>query len=334
MKSAVSYLAMIALAGCATTYPDIALDQPRPATPAKMVSFDGGPVREIVETARPYPLPGQLKPLEEEAAAAAPLKPFERIETANERAKIEPDLDRFLNAVQVYPFMDGALYQLYGAPEQVTDIALEPGERLNSVSAGDTVRWIVGDTSSGGAGGSGDADGKSGGERVHILVKPIAANLKTNLVIATDRRAYHLEMRSFRETYMAAISWTYPQDQLVKRRNDNDRATLTIQSTIAAGVDPDDLKFRYEIEGDKPHWRPVRAFDNGKQVFIQFPDAIAQGEAPPLFILGHEGKPELVNYRMRGNYYVVDRLFAAAELRLGEKNQAVVRIVRTDLERR
>ena len=328
MNSATSIFALLALSGCATTYPDIALDEQSPATPAKMISFDGGPVREIVETARPYPLPGQLKPFEEEATSGAPLKPFERIETANERAKIEPDLDRFLNAVQAYPFMDGALYQLYAAPEQVTDIALEPGERLNSVSAGDTVRWIVGDTS------SGDGDGKSGGERVHILVKPIAPNLKTNLVIATDRRAYHLEMRSFRETYMAAISWTYPQDALVKRRNDNDRATLKIQSTIAAGVDPDDLKFRYEIEGDKPHWRPVRAFDNGKQVFIQFPDAIGQGEAPPLFILSRTGKPELVNYRMRGNYYVVDRLFAAAELRLGEKNQDIVRIVRTDLKGR
>ncbi len=327
MKIARSYLALLALSGCATAYPDIALDEPRPATPAKMVSFDGGSVREIVETAKPYPLPGQLKPLEGEGAPQPSLQPFERIETANERAKIEPDLDRFLNAVQVYPFMDGALYQLYGAPEQVTDIALEPGERLNSVSAGDTVRWIVGDTS------SGDADGKSG-ERVHILVKPIAANLKTNLVIATDRRAYHLEMRSFRETYMAAISWTYPQDQLVKRRNANDRAIEKIQSTIAAGVDPDDLKFRYAIEGDKPHWRPVRAFDNGKQVFIQFPDAIAQGEAPPLFILSAKGEPELVNYRMRGNYYVVDRLFAAAELRLGEKNQDIVRIVRTDLKGR
>ncbi len=325
MKPAVSYLAMIALSGC-VSYPDIALDEPRPATPAKVVSFDGGPVREIVETARPYPLPGQLKPLEVDGAPLAALQPSERIDAANERAKIEPDLDRFLNAVQVYPFMDGALYQLYGAPEQVTDIALEPGERLNSVSAGDTVRWIVGDTS------SGDADGKSGGQRVHILVKPIAANLKTNLVIATDRRAYHLEMHSFRETYMAAISWTYPQDQLARRRNDNERAIEKIQSTIAAGVDPDDLKFRYQIEGDKPHWRPVRAFDNGKQVFIQFPDAIGQGEAPPLFILGREGKPELVNYRMRGNYYVVDRLFAAAELRLGEKNQDIVRIVRTDLK--
>jgi type IV secretion system protein VirB9 len=325
MKNSVSYLATLVLSGCATAYPDIALDEARPETPAKVVSFDGAPVREIIETAKPYPLPGQLKPIEEAGAAPASLQPFERIDAANERAKIEPDLDRFFNAVQIYPFMEGALYRLYAAPEQVTDIALEPGERLNSVSAGDTVRWAVGDTSSGNPG---------AGERIHILVKPTAPNLSTNLVIATDRRAYHLEMRSFRQTYMAAISWTYPQDQLVRRRNANDRATEAAQTTIAAGVDPDELKFRYAIEGDKPHWRPVRAFDNGRQVFIQFPDAIAQGEAPPLFILGRAGKPELVNYRMRGSYYVVDRLFATAELRLGEKKQEIVRIVRTDLKGR
>ena len=280
--------------------------------------------REIIETATPYPLPGQLKPIDEGPDEAPSLKPFQRIDTANERAKIEPDLSRFVNAVQVYPYMEGALYRLYAAPEQVTDIALQPGERLNSVSAGDTVRWVVGDTSS----------GNTNGEQVHILVKPIAPGLSTNLVIATDRRAYHLEMRSFRETYMAAISWTYPQEELSRARKNNKRAIERTKNVITAGVDPDDLRFRYEIEGDKPHWRPVRAFDNGKQVFIQFPENIAQGEAPPLFVLSRGGKPELVNYRMRGNYYVVDRLFSAAELRLGEKSQDIVRIVRTDVKRR
>lgn len=324
MKHHLSFVSIVALLGCETTYPDIALDDAARMKPAKVVSFDSRePLREVIATSTPYPLPGQLKPLEEEELAPS-LKPFERIDTANERAKIEPDLERFVNAVQVYPFMEGALYRLYAAPEQVTDIKLEPGERLNSVSAGDTVRWVVGDTTSGG----------SNGEQVHILVKPITSGLSTNLVIATDRRAYHLEMRSFRETYMAAISWVYPNDQFVKRRNDVQRVNADAEAVIDASVDPDDLKFRYEIEGDKPHWRPVRAFDNGKQVFIQFPENIAQGEAPPLFVLSRDGKPELVNYRMRGNYYVVDRLFAAAELRLGEKRQEIVRIVRSDLKRR
>ena len=315
------------LAGCETAKLEAPLD-PAPMKPAQEIAFDAGePVREIVETARPYPLPGQLK-LKEEPAPPPSLAPFERIDAANDRAKVEPDLDRFLNAVQVYPFMDGALYRLYAAPEQVTDIALEPGEILNSVSAGDTVRWIVGNTTSGGP------YGNNGGERVHILVKPIAPDLKTNLVITTDRRAYHLEMRSFRETYMAAISWTYPQDQFKRRRDENEQLRKREEMIVAAGVSPGDLRFRYEIEGDKPHWRPVRVFDDGRQVFIQFPENISQGEAPPLFVLGRKGDPELVNYRMRGNYYVVDRLFAAAELRLGGKKQDVVRIVRTDLKRR
>jgi len=324
MRRTIPLLALLAAPACATTPTDNATVDNRRAAPAKLVAFDAPTSREIIETPTPYPLPGQLQPLEGEAAPAPALKPFERIDRANERAKIEPDADRFLNAVQVYPFMDGALYQLYAAPEQVTDIALEPGERLHSVSAGDTVRWIVGDTSS----------GTAAGERTHILVKPIAPNLKTNLVIATDKRAYHLEMRSFRDTYMAAISWTYPEDALVKRRAENAVATSRAEATIAAGFDLDTLKFRYAIEGDRPAWRPVRAFDDGRQVFIQFPESIAQGEAPPLFVTGASGAPELVNYRMRGAYYVVDRLFANAELRLGGKAQQVVRIRRTDREGR
>ena len=64
--------------------------------------------------------------------------------------------------------------------------------------------------------------------------------------------------------------------------------------------------------------------------YIKFPRRIDQGEAPPLFVVGADGDNQLVNYRMRGNHYIVDRLFAAAELRLGAKPQQVVRISRTD----
>ncbi len=95
---------------------------------------------------------------------------------------MQPTRAGYLNAVQVYPFSDGALYQLYAALGQVTDISLEPGEQLvgsGPVAAGDTVRWIIGDTGSG----SGPT------KRVHILVKPSRADLLTNLVINTDRRA-------------------------------------------------------------------------------------------------------------------------------------------------
>lgn len=102
------------------------------------------------------------------------------------------------------------------------------------------------------------------------------------------------------------------------------------EAPVASGVAVQDLRFRYAIGGDKPPWRPIRAFDDGWQVFIEFPARLDQGEAPPLFVVGSEGDSQLVNYRVRGNYYIVDRLFAAAELRMGTKKQQVVRISRTD----
>jgi len=246
------------------------------------------------------------------------LSPHQAISQANAQAIVTPDSDNFLNAIQVYPYSKGALYQIYTAPEQVTDVALQPGEKLTSVSAGDTVRWVLGDTISG--------QGRS--EQVHILVKPIEADLKTNLIITTSKRTYHAEMKSFKDNYMAGVSWRYPSEDLMNRKAAEISQKMVSTKSSEPQLNIDKLKFRYEIKGDDPHWRPVQAFDDGRKVYIQFPSRLDQGEAPPLFVVGHDGESQLVNYRIKGAYYVVDRLFGAAELRLGEKKQQVVRIIR------
>ena len=99
---------------------------------------------------------------------------------------------------------------------------------------------------------------------------------------------------------------------------------------IDKGVDVSKLQFRYEISGDTPPWRPLSAFDDGSKVYIEMPRGLAQGEAPPLFVIGSEGEGQLVNYRVNKNYYIVDRLFSAAELRLGGRTQQIVRITRNE----
>jgi len=313
-------LGSASLAGCAHhTPPEISYDDvPKPA----VVEVDPPKPVQIVQVPQVLPLPGQLKPLPgARTAPPEPADPRTRVALANQAARMQPTRAGYLNAVQVYPFAEGALYQLYAAPGQVTDIALEAGEQLvgtGPVAAGDTVRWIIGDTES----------GTGATKRVHILVKPSRPDLMTNLVINTDRRTYHLEMRSTVGTYMASLSWSYPQDQLIALRRQN--KTAAAAQPVASGVDLDALNFRYRIEGDTPPWRPLRAYDDGRQVFIEFPRGIAQGEMPPLWVIGHEGGAELVNYRVRGRYMIVDRLFAAAELRLGGEHQKMVRIVRTD----
>lgn len=314
-------LSATALAGCATTQkpPEISYDD---ATPAVQTVDPPGPV-QVVELPRPLPLPGQMKPVEESRRTPEPTDPTARVNQANAAARVQPVRDGFINAMQVYPYTSGALYQVYTAVGQITDIALQPGEQLvgsGPVAAGDTVRWIIGDTQSG-----------SGATlQVHILVKPTRADLMTNLVINTNLRTYHMELRSTERTYMASVSWQYPQDQLIALRRQNAQAEAA--RPVATGVDLANINFRYSIEGDRAPWRPLRAYDDGRQVFIEFPRGIGQGEMPPLFVVGPEGNiSELVNYRVRSNYMIVDRLFAAAELRFGAgDHQKRVRITRTD----
>lgn len=263
-------------------------------------------------------LPASLAALAMPAAAqtVASAVPTARVVAANRAAVREPSSTGYINAVQVYPYSEGVLYRLYAAPERVTDIALQPGETLVSVAAGDTVRWTVGDTTS----------GSGGARRTHIFVKPFSADLRTNLIITTDRRAYYLQLESTPSAAMAAISWTYPQDELIAVKRQREAAEAA--APVATGLAVESLNFDYAISGDRPAWRPLRAFDDGRQTYIEFAASLAVGEAPPLFVLGEDGDAQLVNYRVAGRYYVVDRLFGAAELRLGGKRQKIVRIER------
>lgn len=249
-------------------------------------------------------------------APATLAQPVSSVVTANKAALRDPAKSGFVNAVQVYPYSEGALFRLFAAPERVSDIALQPGETLTSVAAGDTVRWTVGDTTSG--------NGET--KRTHLLVKPFAPGLSTNLVIITDRRVYHVQLTSTPSTAMTGMRWTYPQDELLALARQ--RAEAEAARPVSVSVEVARLNFDYRVTGDKPAWRPLRAFDDGRQTWIEFPAAISTGEAPPLFVLGDKGEAELVNYRVSGRFYIVDRLFGAAELRLGAKKQKIVRVTR------
>jgi type IV secretion system protein TrbG len=297
-----------ALGGCAIYKPpEISYDAEVPPLPALPASLDDKP--------QPLHVPPLWKPVlggRSERKEAA--EPISRVDTANGAARVEPRKKGYFNAAQIYSYSPGALYQVYAAPGQITDIALEEGEQLTGsgpIAAGDTVRWVVVDTESG----SGDT------RRVHILVKPTRASIETNLVVNTDRRTYLIELRSRERQYMPSVAWYYPETV---------RERLRPAKLSPVLPDPAQRVFRYAIEGDSPPWRPLAAYDDGRKVYVEFPQGIVQGEMPPLFVIGSDGKTQLVNYRAYGNVLIVDRLFAAAELRLGGEHQQKVRIVRTD----
>ncbi|WP_246678698.1 P-type conjugative transfer protein TrbG [Mesorhizobium sp. B2-4-17] len=304
---AVVLLSGSALAGCATPQepPQISYDAYVPPLPA-------APAAALDERPKPLHVPPGWVPARGGAAGSTPAA---RVENANAAARVQPRREGYYNAIQIYPWSEGALYQVYAAPGQITDIALEPGESLTGegpMAAGDTARWIIGDTESG----SGVT------RRVHVLVKPLRADITTNLVITTDRRSYMIELQSGEKPYMPAVAWAYPTLPAGQAR--------TIPSTPVI-PDVTARNYRYGLTGDTAPWRPVSVYDDGRRVYVEFPRGIVQGEMPPIFLIGPDGEAEIANGRVYQNTLIVDRLFGAAELRLGSgKRQQTVRIVRTD----
>jgi type IV secretion system protein VirB9 len=244
------------------------------------------------------------------------------VAAATDAARVSPRPAGWQGATQLFVYAPGGLYQVYAAVGQVTDIMLQEGETLSdtgAVAAGDTVRWVIGEA----------ASGSGPSRRTHILVKPTDPGIRTNLVINTDRRTYHVELRSTPATYMASVGWSYPQDELIAVRARIEAATAVGNTQVQTGIDPARLDFAYRLTGANPPWKPIQVFDDGAKTYLLFPETIAQSELPPLFLIGEKHKAELVNYRVSGRYLVVDRLFSIAELRLGTKKQQIVRIERT-----
>ena len=300
-----------AIAGCATNRPPaFSYDDNVPPLSAPPAATEDRP--------RPLHIPPAWQVARGGAAADMPTA---RVTNANAAARVEPRREGYYNAIQVYPWSEGALYQVYAAPGQITDIALEPGENLTGagpIAAGDTARWIIGDTLSG----AGDA------ARVHILVKPTRPDISTNLVVTTDRRSYMIELRAQEDLYMPSVTWSWPAPP--KGSRPAAAAAPRIPTPAARNH-----RYGLQIRGDSPPWRPASVFDDGRRVYVVFPAGIAQGEMPPLFVIGSEGEPQIVNSRIYRNVLIIDRLFAAAELRLGSGDrQQVVRIVRLTPEQK
>lgn len=133
-----------------------------------------------------------------------------------------------------------------------------------------------------------------------------------------------IELRAREALYMPAVAWAYPA--LPPGSRVTTPSALFIPAEAARNY-----RYGLQVQGSTPPWRPVSVFDDGRRVYVVFPRGIVQGEMPPLFVLGSDGEPQIVNSRIHQNVLIVDRLFGAAELRLGSGDrQQVVRIVRIE----
>lgn len=243
-------------------------------------------------------------------------------QVARVRATQVASSSTYVNAVAIYDYVPGQVYQIYTSPDYVTTIALKAGEKLISKVSGDTTRWVIGDT----------ITGDTANPTVLVVIKPVRPGLRTNLMLSTNQRVYQIDLVSLPgNQYQNAVSWNYPQDQLrdaqMRAAAINDQASQTELTAVAI----DQLNDHYDIrtkQGRTPDWMPRHIFDDGAKTYIEFPDNLGTTSAPPLFILGADDKADLVNYRVKGHFYIVDRLFDRAQLRVGQEPQTIVEIDR------
>ena len=198
-------------------------------------------------------------------------------------------------------------------PMYVTDIILQPGEVVTGVHPGDPVRWTFTPSKSG----AGDA------EQIHVLVKPLMADISTNLIINTDRRTYQIDFMSSAKNFIPSVSFSYPEDSIKEwdafiTSKKKERETNSV-ITSGYSVNPEDLHMDYSVKrGDSLRWKPLRVWDDGVKTYIQFKKGSMKKsvEAPVLVVFEHK-KEIIVNYRTMEDMYVADRVFDKGALIIG-----------------
>lgn len=212
------------------------------------------------------------------------------------------------------------------APLRACDIELDVGELMTGKPMlGDSARWIVGKAMS----------GPTERQVTHIMVKPVDTGLETNMIVTTNRRTYHVRLVSSanERDYLNRVGFYYPQEMVedwndaakeAQRRAKDDEAQVV---TDLPATSVEKLDFGYAIRGDNTAFTPTRVFNDGVRTYIQMPTSMNVSEAPVLLLLDRDDKPQIVNYRVKDAYYIVDKLFDRAMLVVGvDSNQSKVSI--------
>jgi type IV secretion system protein VirB9 len=268
---------------------------------------------EIIQLEKPVFIP------EKEAAAAAKTASGWAAVAASNADGIKKPAD-YSHAAMVYDYDRDWVYEVYCMPLRTVDVRLEPGEAaLEAPFVADSERWMLG------AGVS-----QEGGAQVqHIYVKPTRADISASLIINTDRRVYHLILRSYAEIHMPLVYWRYPgtglpfsffapDTPIMQGAARNGFTAVNEGDEDAPSADPRFLSFNYKITYGwfkKPRWLPRHVYDDGKKTYIEFDTQIARGAMPGIF----ENRSGVLNYRVYGNLIVIDKLIEEITVTLEEK---------------
>lgn len=221
---------------------------------------------------------------------------------------------------------DGSVQYPYGAsrpivacaPLHICIIKFQDDEHISNISIGDSVRW--------------KAQASTAGKYPTLVIKPTAVNIKTNVAVMTDQgRIYYLTLVSYANRWVPLVSFYDPQkivETVVQTENEKAKAAVAAAvkkdaDTVAElpGDDLSKLDFGYVSTGPSSNIKPLRVFSSAGHTYIQMPDSLKYQDAPAIFSLIN-GEQQLVNYKTKGPYYIIDGVPEKMNLVLGAGSNA------------
>lgn len=265
------------------------------------------------------------RPIQQDANEQHKSSPAESIAAAKRSAIQQASPETLLDSVQTFDFLPGAVYEVITTPGFVSVLRMEPGERILHLAAGDTSRWLLETIDAAAAIGTGQVPvtvrgGAAATRQTSVLIKPRRPDIATNLVLATDRRTYLIDLVSTSGPHHSVVEWTYPRPPVVHPSSKGPKPPIG---------EPARRNYAYLVKaprGRVPSWLPASVYDDGARVYVQFPSGVQHRRMPPIFVIEPDGAVRMVNFHVRGRTYVIDELFNKAELRLGGQRVVIERL--------
>ena len=233
--------------------------------------------------------------------------------------------ENYKNGTFYYTFHDSLVYEIYAQPYHLTDIILEPGEIVNGtplLSEDETVWELTANIS---------VDSETGNDIQHLFLKPAYSGLDSSLIILTNRRVYHLRVKSFKDTHMAMVKWTYPERNNVwakpkeKPIEPSDKESrVDTENPFIRKTNPNLISTDYVVRFSslkKPDFVPTEVYDDGQMTYVVLDPLVLQKKMPVLFV----DKKEIANYTVKDNVLCVPRLINRLTLKLGRQKVVVIK---------
>ena len=294
-----SFMVLFLCSGCSSTPPK---PTPMPKGPYVAMTPEPPPKPIVRVVPVPYaqPVPGQAKPwvkaepTEAQIEAAKKQTPASILKQANARARQQPAPTGFVNAIQVYDYMPGALYQIYAAPNHVSTITFAPGEELLLVSVGDKTRWKI-------------IEAEAQNVSPMLVIKVTHAKLHSTMVVTSTKRTYLFELKSYQHQYMANVKFAYPQETIRRftRRAKAQNAKKPKAFAVPLSAIGSHYRMVVKNKDKRPSFTPRRAFVYGKKTYIEFPFQLNKAKLPTPYKLNHTKSTHQVQYAIDGHYLII-----------------------------